>query len=103
MEKTTDYAALLGYTYSEYNTVLSRTENGFEWRNNHADKESGKNYIDHKSGNFADNRYAIRRDQSGEALKYDKSDDTADNRTRQITFLQQRNYHPENFSQHQQH
>ena len=29
MDKTTDYAALLGYTYAEQNTVLSRKENGF--------------------------------------------------------------------------
>lgn len=41
MEKTTDYAALLGYTYSEQSTTLLQSENGFTFTIRNPERADG--------------------------------------------------------------
>ena len=62
MEKTTDYAALLEYTYSEYNTVLTREENGFSFLIRNPERADGDIRIGVNSGIFTINFFSMEED-----------------------------------------
>ena len=62
MEKTTDYAALLEYTYSEYNTVLTRTENGFTFLIRNPERADGDVKIGVSEGIFTLSFFSMEED-----------------------------------------